>query len=126
MEPTQFDNSCLDKICGLNGSYCKQCHHNSRTTNMLQNIQNGFEVMRSLEETLTKYHELLQHPIVQRGGDFMKIPPEVSIFSKCMYCNFILGNCTCLSWTCSSSHCGQQRLWSRKAGKYVGNATSTL
>ena len=29
IDPTQFDNSCLDKICGLNGSYCKQCHHTS-------------------------------------------------------------------------------------------------
>ena len=77
VEPTQFDNSCLDKICGLNGAYCKQCHHTAATANVLNNIQEGFTNTRTLEETLRRYDELLQHSIVLRGQEFMKIPSEV-------------------------------------------------
>ena len=74
VEPTQFDNSLLNKILGLNRAFCKQCHHNVTTVNLLPNKQEGFQNSCPLEETLRRYHKLLQHPIVQRGEDFMKIP----------------------------------------------------
>ena len=58
IEPTQFDNSVLDKICGLNGSYCKQCHHSAASANLLPNKEEGFRVTRTLEGTLRKYQEI--------------------------------------------------------------------
>ena len=51
IELTQFDNSTISLMSGTNGSYCNKCDHTAHTANQRQNIEAGFQITRTIEQT---------------------------------------------------------------------------
>ena len=76
MDITQCDNKIFKKLTGTNGAFCKQCHISQEDSSKLENIAQGFQITRSIEETKEKYTELLNHPRFLKTGEFSKIPSK--------------------------------------------------